>query len=62
MSDRELIQQALDALDLFAPLVLQASRTNGKNTYQAARAALREHLAQPEQEPVAYRQPPQECR
>lgn len=50
MNDRELIQQALDALDcIYSPLHVREINKVG-----AAIAALRERLAQPEQEPVGY--------
>ena len=43
MTDRELMQQALEALDAYS-----------WEQVQSATAALRERLAQPEQEPVAW--------
>jgi hypothetical protein len=46
MSDRELMQQALDALTVY-------DGTNGESKRKRVLAALREKLAQPEQEPVA---------
>lgn len=47
MSDKELMQQALDALIVY-------DGTNGESKRKRVLAALRERLAQPEQEPVAW--------
>ena len=47
MTDRELMQQALDALDYEA-------ECGNDDAYHPLRHALRERLAQPEQEPVAW--------
>ena len=63
MTDRELMQQALDALELLAKWEHPASnittKTGGRIYPQRvatdAAAPLRERLAQPEQEPVAWR-------
>ena len=46
MTDRELMQQALEALEYPGP--------SWPETRQSIAAALRERLAQPEQEPVAH--------
>lgn len=48
MTDRELMQQALEALTEF-------DGTNGESKRKRVLAALRERLAQPEQEPTAWR-------
>ena len=48
MTDRELMQQALDALELVTDL------TNHDDEVYAAIEALRARLAQPEPEPVAW--------
>ena len=47
-TDRELMQQALEALTVY-------DGTNGESKRKRVLAALRERLAQPEQEPVAWR-------
>lgn len=47
MTDRELMQQALEALTAY-------DGTNGASQRKRVLAALRERLAQPEQEPVAW--------
>ena len=47
MTDRELMQQALEALD-------EAANVLTWDGFQKAAEALRERLAQPEQEPVAW--------
>ena len=47
MTDRELMQQALDALIVY-------DGTNGESKRKRVLAALRERLAQSEQEPVAW--------
>lgn len=49
MTDRELMQQALEALEVLDRVVLGTRRA------EETIAALRERLAQPEQEPVAWR-------
>ena len=47
MTDKELMQQALEALTAY-------DGTNGASQRKRVLTALREWLAQPEQEPVAY--------
>jgi len=47
MTDRELMQQALEALTAY-------DGTNGASQRKRVLAALRERLAQPEQEPIAW--------
>jgi hypothetical protein len=58
MNDRDLMQQALDALkqsSTNAPFDAHGVvYVEGVKIHKAAIAALRERLAQPEQEPVAY--------
>jgi hypothetical protein len=49
MTDREIMQQALEALEWFT-----ASEPGDEPPINSAIAALRERLAQPEQEPVAH--------
>ena len=52
MNDRELMQQALDALKIMRPACFAE---NTLKTADTAIAALRDRLAQPAQEPVAWR-------
>lgn len=49
MTDRELMQQALEALE-----VATTPLAKDRQEVLRAQAALRERLAQPEQEPVAW--------
>jgi hypothetical protein len=51
MTDHELMQQALDALKVMRPACFAE---NTLKTADAAITALRDRLAQPEQEPVAW--------
>jgi hypothetical protein len=53
MTDRELMQMALDALDcIYSPLHVREINKVGE-----AMSALRDRLAQPEPEPVAWHEP-----
>ena len=52
MTDRELMQQALEALEKTKPKISEGSLD--VLTHDAAITALRERLAQPEQEPVMF--------
>jgi len=51
MTDRELMHQALDALEVMRPACFAE---NTLKTADTAITALRERLAQPEQEPVMF--------
>jgi hypothetical protein len=55
MTDRELFIKALDALDWNLPVIQDYGDKEQLNIQHNALNALRERLAQPEQEPVAYR-------
>jgi hypothetical protein len=50
VTDRDLMQQALDALQICKPEY--PNTTPSRRTYNSAVTALRERLAQPEQEPL----------
>lgn len=56
--DRELLQQALDVLEQWEP---GRDTTDLLKRLDIAIAALRERLAQPEQEPVAWMKPHPKC-
>ncbi len=54
MTDRELMQQALDALINAKGYIFYNVLDDKRNRYDTAIEALRARLAQPEQEPVAW--------
>ena len=55
MTDRELMQQALEALEWNLPVIEDYGDKEQLNRQHKSIAALRERLAQPEQEPVALK-------
>ena len=54
MTDREIMQQALEALEAASDIVENYTRAGYEGEFNEAITALRERLAQPEQEPVGW--------
>jgi len=54
MTDRELLQQALDALEMYAPAFESLIYTKTDKKRDETLAALRQRLAQPEPEPFCW--------